>query len=122
MIVLRFQDDGMMDHDTDGDGAINLSTSQRPSASTTPNGDTPYNQEQPTDQVREASNFPVNYKRNKKSRQNVFCSAGALVSRIKLSRLISNSIRIRRGKKQMFYGLAVATSASHAVLKCIYIN
>jgi hypothetical protein len=27
-----------MDHDTDGDGAINLSTSQRPSASTTPNG------------------------------------------------------------------------------------
>lgn len=33
------QDDGIMDHDTDGDGAINLSTSQRPSASTTPNGD-----------------------------------------------------------------------------------
>ncbi|XP_033208741.1 forkhead box protein P1 isoform X2 [Belonocnema kinseyi] len=36
-----------MDHDTDGDGAINLSTSQRPSASTTPNGDTPtYTQDQ----------------------------------------------------------------------------
>ncbi|KAK0080385.1 hypothetical protein PV325_014035 [Microctonus aethiopoides] len=36
-----------MDHDTDGDGAINLSTSQRPSASTTPNGDGPvYSQEQ----------------------------------------------------------------------------
>lgn len=36
-----------MDHDTDGDGAINLSTSQRPSASTTPNGDTPtYGQDQ----------------------------------------------------------------------------
>lgn len=36
-----------MDHDTDGDGAINLSTSQRPSASTTPNGDGPlYGQDQ----------------------------------------------------------------------------
>lgn len=33
-----FQEDGMMDHETDGDGAINLSTSQRPSAATTPNG------------------------------------------------------------------------------------
>ena len=43
-----------MDHDTDGDGAINLSTSQRPSASTTPNGDTPtYGQDQQdNDQVR----------------------------------------------------------------------
>lgn len=42
-----FQDDGIMDHDTDGDGAINLSTSQRPSASTTPNGDGPlYGQDQ----------------------------------------------------------------------------
>lgn len=27
-----------MDGDTDGDGAINLSTSQRPSAANTPNG------------------------------------------------------------------------------------
>ncbi|XP_076285125.1 forkhead box transcription factor P isoform X14 [Lasioglossum baleicum] len=36
-----------MDHDTDGDGAINLSTSQRPSAATTPNGDTSaYGQDQ----------------------------------------------------------------------------
>lgn len=36
-----------MDHDTDGDGAINLSTSQRPSVATTPNGDTPaYGQDQ----------------------------------------------------------------------------
>ncbi|XP_043283738.1 forkhead box protein P1 isoform X4 [Venturia canescens] len=44
----RPSDDGIMDHDTDGDGAINLSTSQRPSASTTPNGDvtTPYSQDQ----------------------------------------------------------------------------
>ncbi|XP_066247520.1 uncharacterized protein [Euwallacea similis] len=34
----RYSDDGTMDQDmTDGDGAINLSTSQRPSASTTPN-------------------------------------------------------------------------------------
>ncbi|EGI59964.1 hypothetical protein G5I_11751 [Acromyrmex echinatior] len=41
------RDDGIMDHDTDGDGAINLSTSQRPSAATTPNGDTPtYGQDQ----------------------------------------------------------------------------
>ncbi|XP_046620125.1 forkhead box protein P1 isoform X2 [Neodiprion virginianus] len=36
----RYGDDGIMDHDQDGDVAINLSTSQRPSASTTPNGDT----------------------------------------------------------------------------------
>ncbi|CAK9827618.1 Forkhead box protein P4, partial [Anthophora retusa] len=41
-----------MDHDTDGDGAINLSTSQRPSAATTPNGDTPsYGQDQQDDQA-----------------------------------------------------------------------
>ncbi|XP_008555853.1 forkhead box protein P1 isoform X4 [Microplitis demolitor] len=44
---IRSSDDGIMDHDTDGDGAINLSTSQRPSASTTPNGDGPlYGQDQ----------------------------------------------------------------------------
>lgn len=36
-IFLLFQDDGTMDQDVDGDGAINLSTSQRPSAATTPN-------------------------------------------------------------------------------------
>lgn len=41
-----------MDHDTDGDGAINLSTSQRPSAATTPNGDNPsLNYGQDNDQV-----------------------------------------------------------------------
>ncbi|KOC66407.1 hypothetical protein WH47_08800, partial [Habropoda laboriosa] len=41
------QDDGIMDHDTDEDGAINLSTSQRTSAATTPSGDTPsYGQDQ----------------------------------------------------------------------------
>ncbi|XP_031335586.1 forkhead box protein P1 isoform X3 [Photinus pyralis] len=34
----RYGDDGIMDHDVDGDVAINLSTSQRPSAATTPNG------------------------------------------------------------------------------------
>ncbi|XP_072402794.1 forkhead box protein P1-like isoform X3 [Diabrotica undecimpunctata] len=33
----RYSDDGTMDHDIDGDGVINLSTSQRPSAATTPN-------------------------------------------------------------------------------------
>ncbi|XP_017782192.1 PREDICTED: forkhead box protein P1 [Nicrophorus vespilloides] len=33
----RFCDDGKMEKDVDGDGAINLSTSQRPSAATTPN-------------------------------------------------------------------------------------
>ncbi|XP_049845802.1 forkhead box protein P1 isoform X3 [Schistocerca gregaria] len=38
----RPTDDGMMDHETDGDGAINLSTSQRPSAATTPNGSVEY--------------------------------------------------------------------------------
>ncbi|CAK9812692.1 Forkhead box protein P4 [Anthophora plagiata] len=48
----RPSDDGIMDHDTDGDGAINLSTSQRPSAATTPNGDTPsYGQDQQDDQA-----------------------------------------------------------------------
>lgn len=35
------QDDGTMDQDIDGDGAINLSTSQRPSAATTPNDSVP---------------------------------------------------------------------------------
>ncbi|XP_045481669.1 forkhead box protein P1 isoform X1 [Harmonia axyridis] len=33
----RYSEDGIMDQDIEGDGAINLSTSQRPSASTTPN-------------------------------------------------------------------------------------
>ncbi|EFN62731.1 hypothetical protein EAG_01428 [Camponotus floridanus] len=48
-----------MDHDTDGDGAINLSTSQRPSAATTPNGDTPtYGQDQQdNDQSRTYQNY-----------------------------------------------------------------
>lgn len=37
--LLFLQDNGtIMDGDTDGDGAINLSTSQRPSAANTPNG------------------------------------------------------------------------------------
>ncbi|KAJ9583352.1 hypothetical protein L9F63_022314, partial [Diploptera punctata] len=41
-------DECMMDHETDGDGAINLSTSQRPSAATTPNGNIEYDdQDQP---------------------------------------------------------------------------
>jgi hypothetical protein len=35
----------MMDHETDGDGAINLSTSQRPSAATTPNGSVEYDEQ-----------------------------------------------------------------------------
>jgi len=35
----------MMDHETDGDGAINLSTSQRPSAATTPNGNIEYDEQ-----------------------------------------------------------------------------
>lgn len=34
---LPSQDDGIMDQEIDGEGAINLSTSQRPSAATTPN-------------------------------------------------------------------------------------
>uniref|UniRef100_A0A6P7FRS8 Forkhead box protein P1 n=1 Tax=Diabrotica virgifera virgifera TaxID=50390 RepID=A0A6P7FRS8_DIAVI len=36
-VGLWAKDDGTMDHDIDGDGVINLSTSQRPSAATTPN-------------------------------------------------------------------------------------
>lgn len=47
----EFQDDVMMDHDQDGDGAINLSTSQRPSASTTPNGELSGPENQDNDQV-----------------------------------------------------------------------
>lgn len=58
-----------MDHDTDGDGAINLSTSQRPSASTTPNGDvtTPYSQDQQdNDQVLVPSFIPTNNRYDEK--------------------------------------------------------
>jgi hypothetical protein len=44
----------MMDHETDGDGAINLSTSQRPSAATTPNGNIEYDDQ---DQVSTAFCF-----------------------------------------------------------------
>lgn len=36
--LFALQDDGIMEQDVDGDVAINLSTSQRPSAATTPNG------------------------------------------------------------------------------------
>lgn len=55
-----------MDHDTDGDGAINLSTSQRPSASTTPNGDGPvYGQDQQdNDQVHAKMASPQKRKKN----------------------------------------------------------
>ncbi|XP_063218786.1 forkhead box protein P1-like isoform X4 [Bacillus rossius redtenbacheri] len=42
----RASDDGIMDHETDGDGAINLSTSQRPSAATTPNGNVDYDDQE----------------------------------------------------------------------------
>lgn len=39
LCICFFKDNGtIMDGDTDGDGAINLSTSQRPSAANTPNG------------------------------------------------------------------------------------
>ena len=43
-----------MDHETDGDGAINLSTSQRPSAATTPNGNIEYDEQ---DQVSTVAYF-----------------------------------------------------------------
>jgi forkhead box protein P len=45
MMIFLFQDECMMDHETDGDGAINLSTSQRPSAATTPNGNIEYDEQ-----------------------------------------------------------------------------
>jgi hypothetical protein len=44
-MICLFQDECMMDHETDGDGAINLSTSQRPSAATTPNGNIEYDEQ-----------------------------------------------------------------------------
>jgi len=43
--ICVFQDECIMDHETDGDGAINLSTSQRPSAATTPNGNIEYDEQ-----------------------------------------------------------------------------
>jgi len=44
-MICVFQDECIMDHETDGDGAINLSTSQRPSAATTPNGNIEYDEQ-----------------------------------------------------------------------------
>ena len=52
--ICLFQDECMMDHETDGDGAINLSTSQRPSAATTPNGNIEYDEQ---DQVSTTAYF-----------------------------------------------------------------
>ena len=40
--MLVLQDGSMMDAGTDSEGAINLSTSQRPSATNTPNGSIDY--------------------------------------------------------------------------------
>ncbi|XP_011638436.1 forkhead box protein P1 [Pogonomyrmex barbatus] len=63
-----------MDHDTDGDGAINLSTSQRPSAATTPNGDTPtYGQDQ-QDNDQATSLFAALKQQQQQSRDSVFSS------------------------------------------------
>ncbi|XP_011693622.1 PREDICTED: forkhead box protein P1 isoform X2 [Wasmannia auropunctata] len=64
-----------MDHDTDGDGAINLSTSQRPSAATTPNSDTPtYGQDQQNnDQV--TSLFAALKQQQQQTRDSVFSSS-----------------------------------------------
>ncbi|TGZ53650.1 Forkhead box protein P4 [Temnothorax longispinosus] len=68
------QDDGIMDHDTDGDGAINLSTSQRPSAATTPNGDTStYGQDQ-QDNDQATSLFAALKQQQQQSRDSVFSS------------------------------------------------
>ncbi|XP_025986609.2 forkhead box protein P1 isoform X12 [Solenopsis invicta] len=70
----RPSDDGIMDHDTDGDGAINLSTSQRPSAATTPNGDTPtYGQDQ-QDNDQATSLFAALKQQQQQSRDSVFSS------------------------------------------------
>ncbi|XP_014606511.1 PREDICTED: forkhead box protein P1-like isoform X8 [Polistes canadensis] len=69
----RPSDDGMMDHDTDGDGAINLSTSQRPSAATTPNGDIPgYGQDQQDND--QATSLFAALKQQQQSRENVSSS------------------------------------------------
>ncbi|XP_014474348.1 PREDICTED: forkhead box protein P1 isoform X12 [Dinoponera quadriceps] len=63
-----------MDHDTDGDGAINLSTSQRPSAATTPNGDTPtYGQDQ-QDSDQATSLFAALKQQQQQARDSVFSS------------------------------------------------
>ncbi|XP_029160625.1 forkhead box protein P1-like isoform X12 [Nylanderia fulva] len=70
----RPSDDGIMDHDTDGDGAINLSTSQRPSAATTPNGDTPtYGQDQ-QDNDQATSLFAALKQQQQQTRDSVFSS------------------------------------------------
>ncbi|XP_071636023.1 forkhead box P isoform X12 [Temnothorax longispinosus] len=70
----RPSDDGIMDHDTDGDGAINLSTSQRPSAATTPNGDTStYGQDQ-QDNDQATSLFAALKQQQQQSRDSVFSS------------------------------------------------
>ncbi|XP_035719432.1 forkhead box protein P1-like isoform X12 [Vespa mandarinia] len=69
----RPSDDGIMDHDTDGDGAINLSTSQRPSAATTPNGDIPgYGQDQQDND--QATSLFAALKQQQQSRENVSSS------------------------------------------------
>ncbi|XP_072751537.1 forkhead box transcription factor P isoform X12 [Anoplolepis gracilipes] len=69
----RPSDDGIMDHDTDGDGAINLSTSQRPSAATTPNGDTPtYGQDQQDND--QATSLFAALKQQQQARDSVFSS------------------------------------------------
>ncbi|XP_077275319.1 forkhead box transcription factor P isoform X8 [Temnothorax americanus] len=68
----RPSDDGIMDHDTDGDGAINLSTSQRPSAATTPNGDTYGQDQQDNDQA--TSLFAALKQQQQQSRDSVFSS------------------------------------------------
>ncbi|XP_046984808.1 forkhead box protein P1 [Schistocerca americana] len=57
----RPTDDGMMDHETDGDGAINLSTSQRPSAATTPNGSIEYDDHDQESTGDHASSDRFNY-------------------------------------------------------------
>ncbi|XP_018346625.1 PREDICTED: forkhead box protein P1-like isoform X11 [Trachymyrmex septentrionalis] len=70
----RPSDDGIMDHDTDGDGAINLSTSQRPSAATTPNGDTPTYGQDHQDNDQATSLFAALKQQQQQSRDSVFSS------------------------------------------------
>ncbi|XP_070523230.1 forkhead box P isoform X4 [Cardiocondyla obscurior] len=68
-------DDGIMDHDTDGDGAINLSTSQRPSAATTPNGDTStYGQDQQDNDQATSLFAALKQQQQQQSRDSVFSS------------------------------------------------
>lgn len=86
------QDDGIMDQDIDGDVAINLSTSQRPSAATTPNeGIQPEDVEQVSVNEWKMSNDDERYRRAKQANIKKICievAQGGLIENRALSFLI----------------------------------